>query len=99
MSSGTSNWSGDYFTGTSGVAIVLNQTTSTQSAEQQMKQRSFLDDMSRIFERDWFSDYAHPLHVYVKKCFHDRNPENSPKNRDICEMDKPKGLLNDPEKS
>ncbi|CAB3398248.1 unnamed protein product [Caenorhabditis bovis] len=52
---GTSNWSGDYFMGgTTGAAIVIRQTGKTRPFE--------------IFNRDWNSEYAHPLDEYFEKC-------------------------------
>lgn len=44
---GTSNWSGDYFISTGGIGFVFSG-----------KLRSQLVD---IFQRDWSSDYAHPV--------------------------------------
>lgn len=57
---GTSNWSGDYFYGNTGVALVVKQ--------QANDKQPFVDDMRDIFIRDWTSDYAHPLGLYMKKC-------------------------------
>lgn len=55
MSSGTSNWSGDYFVSTAGSALVVNQTAS-QSLEPTVQSQ-----LKAVFERDWNSDYSTPL--------------------------------------
>ncbi|XP_030380632.1 phospholipase D3 [Scaptodrosophila lebanonensis] len=49
---GTSNWSGDYFTDTAGIALVLKDTLA--SAKNSLRQ-----ELQNIFERDWNSPYAH----------------------------------------
>lgn len=54
---GTSNWSGDYFTTTAGVGIVIRAAnskndTSTNPLREQLQQ---------VFERDWNSNYSSPL--------------------------------------
>lgn len=55
LSSGTSNWSGDYFVRTAGSALVVNQTAS-QSVEPTVQSQ-----LKAVFERDWNSDYSTPL--------------------------------------
>lgn len=45
---GTSNWTGDYFTNTCGLGLAMNNTEA----------RAVLKG---IHERDWNSQYAHPL--------------------------------------
>lgn len=45
---GTSNWSADYFLSTGGASWILS---STQARDQ----------VQAIFDRDWSSQYAHPL--------------------------------------
>ena len=47
---GTSNWSADYFTDTSGVSIVVNQTTTAMN--------TIKEQLKNIFERDWNSQYS-----------------------------------------
>lgn len=44
---GTSNWSGDYFTNTAGVAFIARNSSS-----------SIRNDLESIFERDWNSEFA-----------------------------------------
>uniref|UniRef100_A0A8C5L7R8 Phospholipase D4 n=2 Tax=Jaculus jaculus TaxID=51337 RepID=A0A8C5L7R8_JACJA len=51
---GTSNWSKDYFSSTSGVGLVVSQKTpSTQSGVTPVQEQ-----LRRLFERDWSSRYA-----------------------------------------
>lgn len=60
---GTSNWSGDYFISTGGIGLVVNQTASdSPNATQPIRQT-----IQAIFERDWNSEYAHPLSKYIHK--------------------------------
>ncbi|EDV99105.1 5'-3' exonuclease PLD3 [Drosophila grimshawi] len=51
---GTSNWSGDYFTDTAGIGLVLKDTVPNMTA-------SIRNDLQNIFDRDWNSTYAHAL--------------------------------------
>lgn len=55
LSSGTSNWSGDYFVNTAGSALVVNQTDSPSL------EPSVQSQLKAVFDRDWFSDYSTPL--------------------------------------
>ncbi|KAG6454295.1 hypothetical protein O3G_MSEX008620 [Manduca sexta] len=50
---GTSNWSGDYFTNTAGVALVLE--------DEGLNTTDVRRDLQAVFERDWNSPYAVPL--------------------------------------
>ncbi|KAI8042114.1 5'-3' exonuclease PLD3 [Drosophila gunungcola] len=52
---GTSNWSGDYFTNTAGIGLVLSETYETESTN------TLRSDLRNVFERDWNSKYATPL--------------------------------------
>ncbi|XP_016964242.1 5'-3' exonuclease PLD3 [Drosophila biarmipes] len=52
---GTSNWSGDYFTDTAGIGLVLSETHETEST------KTLRSDLRNVFERDWNSKYATPL--------------------------------------
>lgn len=52
---GTSNWSGDYFTDTAGIGLVLSETHETEST------KNLRSDLRNVFERDWNSKYATPL--------------------------------------
>jgi len=52
---GTSNWSGDYFTDTAGIGLVLSETHETEST------KNLGSDLRNVFERDWNSKYATPL--------------------------------------
>ncbi|XP_060783981.1 5'-3' exonuclease PLD3 isoform X2 [Neoarius graeffei] len=54
---GTSNWSENYFTQTAGVGFVVNQTGSVLEKGQQTVQ----NQLQKIFQRDWNSDFARPL--------------------------------------
>ncbi|KAL7741444.1 hypothetical protein ACLKA6_000769 [Drosophila palustris] len=49
---GTSNWSGDYFTDTAGIGLVLKDTQPNQAS-------SLRNDLQNIFNRDWYSAFAH----------------------------------------
>lgn len=52
---GTSNWSGDYFTDTAGIALVLRDTSENDAVSNVRK------NLVGIFERDWDSPYAMAL--------------------------------------
>ncbi|BFF94500.1 5'-3' exonuclease PLD3 [Drosophila madeirensis] len=52
---GTSNWSGDYFTDTAGIGLVLRETHETEQTQ------TLRSDLRNVFERDWNSPYAHEL--------------------------------------
>lgn len=54
MNIGTSNWSGDYFTDTAGIGLVLSDPLHDRN-ETQVTVRSELES---IFLRDWNSQYA-----------------------------------------
>ncbi|KAI1286257.1 5'-3' exonuclease PLD3 [Halotydeus destructor] len=54
---GTSNWSGDYFTTTAGVALVVRDRTTNGS--------QLTSDLVQIFERDWNSEFAHYARNYT----------------------------------
>lgn len=54
---GTSNWSGDYFINTAGIAFVLHDPVFDRNETHNTIRRQLQD----IFERDWNSDYAHPM--------------------------------------
>ncbi|VDM75321.1 unnamed protein product [Strongylus vulgaris] len=76
---GTSNWSGDYFIGgTTGAAIVIKQNG---------EKRALVKEMQAIFERDWSSDYAHPLEDYFTGCI-ERGTQ-----ADFCENEKDPSLF------
>ncbi|ALC39430.1 CG9248 [Drosophila busckii] len=51
---GTSNWSGDYFTNTAGLGLVLKDTLKSANS-------SLRRDLHNVFERDWNSAYAYDL--------------------------------------
>ena len=48
LSSGTSNWSEDYFTNTGGVGLVAGNS-------------SLHEDLELVFQRDWDSKYSSPV--------------------------------------
>ena len=52
----TSNWSGDYFTSTGGVSLVINQTDSTSKFNETIQ-----GQLKLVFLRDWSSQYAKML--------------------------------------
>ncbi|KAI5105289.1 phospholipase D3, partial [Silurus meridionalis] len=54
---GTSNWSENYFSQTAGVGLVVNQTGSVVEKGQQTVQ----NQLQKIFQRDWNSDFAQAL--------------------------------------
>lgn len=64
---GTSNWSGDYFVMTGGVAVIINQTVPQQFLGRRPQQHHSRTDstvrqqLEDIFNRDWNSQYAHSL--------------------------------------
>jgi len=68
---GTSNWSGDYFANTTGVAIVMRQ-------RQGPKDQPLISQAKQLFERDWRSSYASDLDDYMNRCY------NHETRRDIC---------------
>ncbi|EDW71296.1 5'-3' exonuclease PLD3 [Drosophila virilis] len=49
---GTSNWSGDYFTDTAGIGLVLKDTQPGLTG-------TIRNDLENVFDRDWNSTYAH----------------------------------------
>lgn len=51
---GTSNWSEDYFSSTSGVGLVVSQRNSSAPPGVATVQ----EQLRRLFERDWSSPYA-----------------------------------------
>ncbi|GMT35767.1 hypothetical protein PFISCL1PPCAC_27064, partial [Pristionchus fissidentatus] len=70
---GNSNWSGDYFeSGTTGAAFVMNQSGD---------ERKLVDEMVENFERDFNSEYAHPVEEYYEKCIQSKTAS-------YCEGDK-----------
>ncbi|XP_029453941.1 phospholipase D4 [Rhinatrema bivittatum] len=51
---GTSNWSEDYFTSTSGVGLVISQTAPCS----QSQNRTIQEQLKGVFQRDWNSKYS-----------------------------------------
>lgn len=51
---GTSNWSGDYFTGTAGVGFVVTRNNKSDVDSD----NDIRSQVAQIFKRDWNSDYA-----------------------------------------
>ncbi|KAL3112799.1 hypothetical protein niasHT_019773 [Heterodera trifolii] len=91
---GTSNWSGDYFEGLgTGVAIVVRATgNSTAPASSPGGQpKSLMERMRAMFEREWESEFAHPLDMYVERCM-DRASEEVQADA-LCEGEKDAALL------
>jgi len=79
---GTSNWSGDYFANTTGVAIVMKQATENRRGINGTKSidhdQPLIDQARQLFERDWNSIYSTDLDVYLEKCY-DRETKS-----DLC---------------
>ncbi|KAJ0183421.1 hypothetical protein K1T71_001397 [Dendrolimus kikuchii] len=59
---GTSNWSGDYFTDTAGVAFVF-QSEHNNGFFQNHTVTDVRKELQEVFYRDWFSPYAVPLRM------------------------------------
>ncbi|XP_065355539.1 5'-3' exonuclease PLD3-like [Calliphora vicina] len=59
---GTSNWSGDYFTDTAGVALVLPDTE--EVARNRNGTYTIRTDLLSVFERDWNSPYSTNLTLF-----------------------------------
>jgi len=62
---GTSNWSGSYFTSTGGVSIVVHNPNDTTSA---YLTPTLQQQLAAVFERDWNSSYALPVKEALDKC-------------------------------
>lgn len=58
---GTSNWSGDYFTTTGGVGLVISQ-----QAPHVIWEKALQSQLKAVFERDWNSNFA----VYLNEFAH-----------------------------
>ncbi|XP_076313931.1 5'-3' exonuclease PLD3-like isoform X3 [Tachypleus tridentatus] len=58
---GTSNWSEDYFINTGGIGFILNQSQNDTAFSQPI-----INQLSAVFKRDWFSEYAHSLSEFDK---------------------------------
>ncbi|XP_018571757.1 phospholipase D3 isoform X2 [Anoplophora glabripennis] len=56
---GTSNWSGDYFTDTAGIAFVLHDPVFDRNSSH----TTIRSQLQGVFERDWNSEYAYPLNL------------------------------------
>ncbi|XP_069687387.1 5'-3' exonuclease PLD3-like isoform X2 [Periplaneta americana] len=54
---GTSNWSGDYFTKTAGVGVVIR----TANSKNDTSTNPLREQLQQVFERDWNSSYSSPL--------------------------------------
>jgi len=75
FTSGTSNWSGDYFVNTGGTKLVKSciiQLTFQQlnidlgvglvvNSNNSLDSSNLQSQLKEVFDRDWNSDYAHPL--------------------------------------
>ena len=51
---GTSNWSGDYFTDTAGIGLVMQDS----EIERNDTISTIRNDLASVFDRDWNSNYA-----------------------------------------
>ncbi|XP_049939960.1 5'-3' exonuclease PLD3-like [Schistocerca serialis cubense] len=58
---GTSNWSGDYFTKTGGVGLVVRDNATEASSPE--SKSSIRGQLQAIFERDWSSRYSTPINL------------------------------------
>lgn len=56
-STGTSNWSADYFNTTAGVGLVVSQ----DALHSPSSEDTFLGQLTTVFDRDWSSRFAVPL--------------------------------------
>jgi len=72
---GTSNWSGDYFANTTGVAIVMKQRI---GQNQGSDQQPLINQARQLFDRDWKSMYASDLDKYIERCYDQET------RRDLC---------------
>lgn len=81
---GNSNWSGDYFEGT-GTAIVIHQ---NQTGPQPL-----IEEMRKVFERDFDSPYSYTLDKYYEACI------TSATMADFCETEKDASFLATPSSS
>ncbi|XP_030622660.1 phospholipase D4 [Chanos chanos] len=54
---GTSNWSADYFSSTAGVGLVVSHDTINSTYPRD----TFQEQLKKVFERDWESEYSVPL--------------------------------------
>lgn len=64
---GTSNWSGDYFVNTAGIGLIFHDPNVYDNNEEVMSDsitNNVRDELQAIFERDWNSNYTHPLDTY-----------------------------------
>lgn len=64
---GTSNWSGDYFTNTAGVGLVMMPAVSNRK----QNPLPIRDQLQAVFERDWNSPYARYLSEFVNETMYD----------------------------
>ena len=55
---GTSNWTEDYFEDTAGISITFEPWNHTSK----MKSKNLLNQLDDIFQRDWNSKIAIPIH-------------------------------------
>lgn len=51
---GTSNWSGDYFTDTAGIGLIIKDTNDGHDGND----TTIVTQLASVFERDWYSPYA-----------------------------------------
>jgi phospholipase D3/4 len=57
---GTSNWSGDYFINTGGVAVVVKDPANALETDRN-EEDSLRRQLAEVFDRDWNSPYAMPI--------------------------------------
>jgi phospholipase D3/4 len=57
--SGTSNWSGDYFINTGGVAVVIKDPINIIDGDND--EDSLRKQLAEVFDRDWNSPYSMPI--------------------------------------
>lgn len=55
---GTSNWSGDYFINTAGIGLIFHD---PNAYGDELSESNIRNELQAVFERDWFSNYSHPL--------------------------------------
>ena len=58
-STGTSNWSADYFLSTGGIGIIFGPTKTESSGIGQTGNPDLRTHLANVFDRDWNSEYSH----------------------------------------
>lgn len=84
--------SGDYFEAAgTGVAIVIRTQGNATSPESTTSRGKLMERMKAMFEREWDSEYAHPLEKYMERCMGEGETEG--REEALCEGEKDAALL------